>query len=209
MDGVLADSEPLYFVAINTLLGRYGGSINHEQHNSIMAYGPREGAARVIEAAGVGSRLSVDTYLEDFDDVILSLLATMTEPIRGARALIDTLRERGVPLGLASSSKVPWIETTLRAIGLDAAFEVRVSGTQVPNGKPAPDVYLRAAELLGIAPEDCIGIEDTPPGLNAVKAAGMLAVQVMSSSTPFPPQPHADIALQSLEDFDLGLVAAD
>lgn len=206
MDGVLADSEPLYFEAINALLGRYGTSITDEQHRQVMAGGPREAFGSILRLAGVESVVSVDAYLEAFEPVILEHLQRMMEPLPGARELIGRLRERGVPLGLASSSKVSWINATLGAISLAGAFDVVVSGTQVAHPKPAPDVYLRAAELLGAEPAQCIAIEDTPTGLRSVNAAGMFAVQVRSSSTAFEPQPHADLVLESLEDFDTSLL---
>jgi beta-phosphoglucomutase-like phosphatase (HAD superfamily) len=76
----------------------------------------------------------------------------------------------------------------------------------VAHPKPAPDIYVEAARRLGKTPERCIAIEDTPTGLASAKAAGMLTVQVRSSSTAWPPQPDAAIVLKSLREFDLSLV---
>ncbi len=67
-------------------------------------------------------------------------------------------------------------------------------------------VFLRAAELLGVAPARCIAVEDTPPGIASAKAAGMYAVQVRSASTAFPPIEDADLVLDSLEQFPLAMV---
>jgi HAD superfamily hydrolase (TIGR01509 family) len=130
----------------------------------------------------------------------------VSEPLPGVRELIDALRQRGIPSGLASSSWPGWIEALLGGTGLKGAFDAVTSSKEVAHGKPAPDVYLLTAEKLSVAPERCIAIEDTPTGLAAAKAAGMLAVQSRSASTAFPPLAEADVVLDSLLEFDLSLL---
>jgi HAD superfamily hydrolase (TIGR01509 family) len=111
-----------------------------------------------------------------------------------------------LPIGLASSSWPAWIEALLGGIGLQGCFDATVSASMVPHPKPAPDIYLLAAERLGVPPTDCIAIEDTPTGLASAQAAGMLTVQVRAASTAFPPLPPADLVLDTLESFDLLLL---
>jgi beta-phosphoglucomutase-like phosphatase (HAD superfamily) len=89
---------------------------------------------------------------------------------------------------------------------MSETFDALVSATMVEHPKPAPDIYVEAARRLGTAPERCIAIEDTPTGLASAKAAGMLTVQVRSSRSAWPPQPDADVVLETLREFDLGLV---
>jgi beta-phosphoglucomutase-like phosphatase (HAD superfamily) len=76
----------------------------------------------------------------------------------------------------------------------------------VERSKPAPDLYLRAAELLGVAPERCVAVEDTNPGIASAKAAGMYAIQTRSASSALPPIEDADLVLDSLESFPFKLV---
>jgi beta-phosphoglucomutase-like phosphatase (HAD superfamily) len=114
-----------------------------------------------------------------------------------------------VPVALASASLRQWVDATLRGLGLEGAFAATVSASEVRTGKPAPDLFLEAARLIEVPPQRCLAVEDTPPGLRAAKAAGMFAVQVRGSSTAQPPQPEADLVLDSLTDFDLSLVAAE
>ncbi len=89
------------------------------------------------------------------------------------------LRRRGVPVGVASSSPRERLRRTLGRVGLLDFFDVTVSGDEVANGKPAPDMFLLAAERLGVAPEACVAIEDSPPGVASAVAAGMTTIGVM------------------------------
>ncbi len=206
MDGVLADSEPVYFLSINAVLATYGRELSEEQHFQVMALGPEESIAGILKMVGLD--LPVADFMTAYGLDLLERLPKLSQPLPGVVETIEALKQGGTPLGLASSSKPAWIDAVLSGIGLSDAFDAVVSGTMAANPKPAPDVYLLAAERLGIEPEACIAIEDTPTGLVSAKAAGMLTVQVRSSSTAFPPQAAADVVLLSLEDFDIGMVQA-
>jgi HAD superfamily hydrolase (TIGR01509 family) len=135
-----------------------------------------------------------------------TLLREPQEPLPGVRPLLAELRRRGTPYALASSAWPNWIASLLAATSLEGSFDVVVSRTMVENGKPAPDIFLYTAERLGVAPEGCIVLEDTPTGIAAAKAAGMYAVQMRAASTAFPPLPEADLVLESLQDFPLSLL---
>ena len=106
------------------------------------------------------------------------------------------------PLGLASSSNRPIIERFLDASGLRALFAVTVSSEEVARGKPAPDVYLDAARRLGVAPEQCVAVEDSTNGLHAAAAAGM--VVIAAPNRDYPPEPdalgHAALVIGSLDE---------
>jgi beta-phosphoglucomutase len=102
-------------------------------------------------------------------------------PMQGLKALIDRLRESGVPMALATSAPEPNVVHTLTELGLADAFAVIVRGDQVPRGKPAPDVFLEAARRLNVAPQDCLVFEDAPMGVEAAHAAGMSVVALTTS----------------------------
>jgi beta-phosphoglucomutase len=99
------------------------------------------------------------------------------------------------------------VDATLRGLGLPDAFDAVVSASEVASGKPAPDLFLTAAQRLRVTPEECIAVEDTAVGVRAAKAAGMLAVQVRAASTALPPINEADLVLDDLTQFDLTLLA--
>ena len=192
MDGVLADSEPVYLAAANAVLSPYGKSITAEQHEAIMGHGVEDTWETLMAELDLPGPMS--RYISAYDVELCRLLGRLSEPLPGVRPLVAELRRRGIPLAVASSSWPGWIDAL-------------VSAKMVAHPKPAPDLYLLAARTLGRPPEVCIAVEDTPTGIAAAKAAGMLAVQVRASSTAFPPLPDADIVLDSLLDFDLSLLA--
>jgi HAD superfamily hydrolase (TIGR01509 family) len=204
MDGVLADSEPVYYAAINEVLRPIGRVLSPELQRSIMGYGVAETWAALARELSLEG--PTDALVDEYDRTLCRLLAEIREPLPGVRELVAALARRNIPFALASSSWPGWIEALLAGIRLTDAFDKRVSAAMVANGKPAPDIYLLAAERIGVAPERCIAIEDTPTGLRAARAAGMLAVQVRSASTAFPPLEEADIVIDSLRKFDLRLL---
>ena len=204
MDGVLADSEPVYFAATQAVLTPLGHEVTEEHQRAVMGRSIQDTWAYLRRTFGLEGPL--DALVQAYDQELLRQLALVHEPLPGVRQLIMALRDYRVPIAVASSSLPAWIETLLTGLGLNDAFDALVSATMVEHPKPAPDIYLEAARRLGRPPERCIAIEDTPTGLRSAKGAGMLTVQVRASSTAWPPQPDADIVLDSLLDFDLALV---
>ena len=98
------------------------------------------------------------------------------EPAEGVRELIVSLRNKGIKTAVASSSHIRLIETVLEKTGLGEYFDETVSGCDVENGKPAPDIFLRTAEILGAGTEECVVIEDSFNGVKGAKAAGMKCI---------------------------------
>lgn len=204
MDGVLADSEPAHFRAINAALAPYSRELSHEQHSAQMGFGLEESLRATLRDTGLD--LPIAVLAEAYSAAVLDEVARDASPLPGAIELVLRLRELGIAVAVASSSMPSWIEATLAGIGLSGQFDAVVSGATVDHPKPAPDIYLRAAELLGLEASECIAIEDSPTGLRSAKASGAFTIQSRSSSTPFPPQPEADLVLESLLDFDTALL---
>jgi HAD superfamily hydrolase (TIGR01509 family) len=96
--------------------------------------------------------------------------------IPGVRQLIEELTQLGIPMAVASSSSREIVELILSKVGIRHFFRTTVSGEEAPQGKPAPDIYLKAAATLGVEPRNCVAIEDSPPGVEGAKNAGMLCV---------------------------------
>ena len=110
--------------------------------------------------------------------VLFELIDGTLVPFEDAVESARELRRRGIPVGVASSSPRERLHRTLARAGLLDDFQVTVAGDEVANGKPAPDMFLVAAERLGAVPEECIVIEDSPPGVEAALAAGMHTIAV-------------------------------
>ncbi|MEV8549878.1 HAD family hydrolase [Streptomyces glaucescens] len=172
-DGVLVDSEPIsnrHLAAYLTELGHpttyedsirdYMGSAMHRIHELILER--------------TGQRLP-----EDFDDVfharVFAAFEQELKAVAGAAEVLEKLAADGVPYCVASSGSHERIRVGHRAAGLDEWFDDQriFSSQDVGRGKPAPDLFLYAAERMGVAPERCAVVEDSPLGVQAAVAAGM------------------------------------
>ena len=208
MDGVLVDSEPAYFEAVNEVLLPTGKQIGWEQYQQLL------GTSITTTWQGVVRMLKLEAdpeaFKEQYNRVLLKALERPRSLLPGVKAAIAGLRQRGASIAVATSSRQAWVEALLSAVELPLdTFDTVVWRQMAERGKPAPDLYLKAAELVSVSPESCVAIEDTPSGIAAAKAAGMYAVQVRAASTAFPPIEQADLVLDSLEDFPLELVEAE
>ena len=169
MDGVLVDGEPLHFQAVNQLLATEGKSISLDDYKPYM--GTKTGWADMIRDYGLSQPR--EHYSEIYREMILASYRANSEPLPGAVELVGALNRANVRIGVASSSILPWVEACLERLGLLRSFESITTGTDVEQGKPAPDIYLLAAERLGVDPARCLAFEDAPAGILSAKAAGM------------------------------------
>ncbi|MGW7134686.1 HAD family hydrolase [Streptomyces bobili] len=172
-DGVLVDSEPIS----NRLLAAYLTELGHptSYEDSIRDYmGSAMHRIHDLVLERSGERLPAD-----FDDVFHSRVFAAFErelrPVPGATGVLEKLAADGVPYCVASSGSHERIRVGHRATGLDRWFEdTRIFSAQdVGKGKPAPDLFMHAAERMGVAPERCVVVEDSPLGVRAAVAAGM------------------------------------
>jgi len=172
-DGVLVDSEPIS----NRLLAAYLTELGHQTsyEDSIRDYmGSAMHRIHELVLERTGQRLPAD-----FDDVfhtrVFAAFERELKPVAGATDVLEELAADGVPYCVASSGSHERIRVGHRTTGLDRWFdESRVFSSQdVGRGKPAPDLFLYAAERMGVAPERCVVVEDSPLGVQAAVAAGM------------------------------------
>lgn len=124
-----------------------------------------------------GIVLDVERIFHDYDTDLDRRIDTV-EPCEDVVALARELHRRGLPIGVASGGFRRYVERTLRAIKVDAIFPVIVTIEDVARAKPAPDLFLLTAQKLGVAPERCLVIEDSPQGRLAAEAAGMRCMLV-------------------------------
>jgi len=125
------------------------------------------------------------------------------EILPGARELTRALKEAGIPRAIGSSTPRVNLEAIFASTGLNEFFDAVVSAEDVVHGKPAPDVFLKAASLLGVAPARCVVFEDALFGIEAAQRAGMKVVAV---STTNPPEllGHADRVIPNLAGISVG-----
>jgi HAD superfamily hydrolase (TIGR01509 family) len=168
-DGVLVDSEPVAIRTLGQMLREVGLDLTHEQiFQSFVGYSLPH-CLRIIEA--MLGRPPPENFLRDLQARTFAAFETELRAMPGIEDALDRLR---VPFCVASSGDHEKMNTTLGLTGLLPRFAGRIfSVTQVARGKPAPDVYLLAAQTLGVQPSACVVVEDTPPGVQAGVAAGM------------------------------------
>lgn len=200
MDGLLVDTESTWFVVESKVMASLGAPWG-EEHQVALVGGPLERTVDYMLAHAGRSDVS-------HEQVSVALLDGMVEHLRagpvvwraGAEDLLDAAGAAGVPCALVSSSLRRVVDAVLDAVGRER-FAATVAGDEVPTTKPAPDPYLRAAELLGLAPSDCVALEDSATGATSAVAAGCVTVVVPSIAAV--PAGLGDLQVTSLTDLDL------
>lgn len=173
-DGVLCDSEPLSFAAwAETLLG-YGIRFDPSDHAAAVGTTDRAIARRYAASTGT----SAEQLEHEAQKAFLRLVAEGVEVFDDALWLLERARRAGKAVGVASNSDRWRLDAVLGGAGLAGRVPVTVAGDEVPRPKPAPDVYLETARLIGVDPSACLVIEDTPTGISSARAAGMTVVAV-------------------------------
>ena len=130
------------------------------------------------------------------------LIRETAAPLPGAMELMQSLHEAGFAQALASSTPIENIELISEVIGLKRYLTVLVSGETVPHGKPAPDIFLKAAQKLGYQPEYCLVIEDAVAGVQAAHAAGMRCISV-AGDRDLPGLRQAELMVKNLTEVDV------
>ena len=183
LDGVLVDSERIWDEVRRAVVAEHGGTWREEATRAQQGMSTPEWARYLVEE--LGARLSPPEIATLVVKRMAARYAAEPPLIPGAVEVVRQVSNRW-PVAIASSSPVVLIKGFLDVTGLPVG--AAVSSEQVGAGKPAPDVYLRAAELLGVAPEDCAAVEDTTNGLRSALAAKMAVYAVPNAH--FPPDPE-------------------
>ena len=177
MDGLLVDSEPVWYAVEEAAVERLGGTWAPE-HQAALAGGTIDASCRyMIELTGADLAAS---------DLATELLAEMVLRFRddlpvhgGALELVDAVRAEGVATGLVSSSYRVLVDAVLERLGHDR-FDVTVAGDEISRGKPDPEPFRTACHRLGVDPASVVVLEDAPHGVTSAEAAGCIVVAVPS-----------------------------
>ncbi len=176
LDGLMIDSERLALSAWNDLLASANYRLGEEQYRHLVGRSHTESVQYVLEQTGVDIPFSV--LDQDFWRRLIELINQGLDPMPGLMPLLQDLSQVGIPLGVASNSLRAYVVRALEIIGVTGYFSCVIAVDQVPNPKPAPDVYLAAADCLRTSPHDCLAIEDSESGMRAALAAGMECILI-------------------------------
>lgn len=174
MDGTLVDSEPYWLSAETALVESYGG-VWSEADGLQLVGSSLERSAYILQSRGV--TLDTQQIVDVLTDRVLDRIAVEVPWRPGARELLQGLRDLGIPTALVTMSIGRMAAAVVASLDFPA-FDAVVTGDQVAAGKPDPECYLRAAELLGVDPRRSVAIEDSEYGVAAGVAAGMATVAV-------------------------------
>ncbi|NIH07127.1 beta-phosphoglucomutase [Providencia rettgeri] len=205
LDGVIVDTARYHYLAWKKLAGEIGISIDEKFNQSLKGISRTESLDKILIHGDKG-----DIYSSDERNVLamrkneyyLELLGRVSpnDILPGVLELITKANEYNIPCAIASASQnAPEI---LKKLDIINYFKAIVDPTTLKKGKPDPDIFLKAAELIHVSPQYCIGFEDAAAGIQALKKANIYSIGVIAEG----PLPEADQVVHSLSEIDLDLL---
>jgi HAD superfamily hydrolase (TIGR01509 family) len=180
LDGLMIESEQFNFDVIRRLLEKYGKQVDEAWFEPTIGMDNLETAEFMINATGL--HLTPEAFIQEKHNLMIGVLPEVTKHNPGLMEVLGDLVDAQLKLGVASNSFKVYVRTALETLGVYGSFGCVLSADDVEHTKPAPDIYLLAAERLGVQPEKCLALEDSPLGMQAALAAGIACVAI--------PNPH-------------------
>ena len=176
LDGLLVNTEELYQHVGSELLRRRGRTFEPDLLDAMMGRPPAVSLGIMIAWHGLTD--TVETLAAETSQIFSGLLDERLEPMPGAVSLVESLAARGLPRGVATSSGPAFAHDVLGRVGLRDRFAFVLTSADVVNGKPDPEIYLAAADRLGVEPAAMLVFEDSQNGCRAAVASGAVVVAV-------------------------------
>jgi beta-phosphoglucomutase family hydrolase len=196
MDGVIADTALYHLEAWHEVFQKRGVSFTEDDFRR--NFGQRNDTIiRNILGAGLPPS-EIDIIAGEKEEIFRQRVRQKIKPLPGAIELIELLKEHFFSMALASSAPIENIRLIIRSLDINNCFHAIVSGREVKEGKPSPQGFLLAAKKLGVAPENCIVVEDAVAGVTAAKRAGMHCLAV-TNTHPRVSLKEADLIVDTLE----------
>jgi len=200
-DGLIVDTEGPGFISWLEVYQRFGAELNLNDWSHATGYiGGFDPAVHLEKLLGRRLDWSQISSEREARNWALTLQA---RTLPGIEPLLQAARERGFRIGVASNSGNGWVEEGLKRLGLRTLVDAVVTREMVLNPKPAPDVYLKTAQVLGMEPNRTVALEDSEPGCRAAKQAGMKVVAIPNRFSDRQDFKVADLIVRSAEDLDL------
>lgn len=204
MDGVIVDSEPIHSRTKMETFRHYGLSFAEED---LIHYMGRTTKALFQDVLQEQRRrdLNLQEMIDYKHQLYLDILRhdAAVQPVAGVQGLFDALQKAKIPAAVASSAGRQVIEAVLEKFGLQGYFQSVLSGADLPKSKPDPAVYLRSAQQLAGAPEECVVLEDAASGVAAAKAAGMYCIAYHNPASGSQDLSRADCIVERLSEIDI------
>ncbi|MDO4484292.1 MAG: HAD family phosphatase [Clostridia bacterium] len=198
MDGLLFDTESLGLDLLAVVAVKHGFTLSRERQLAML--GATTATNEMQFREWFGDAVDFPRYSSDWCAMMYDYTAQHgVRKMKGAEDALHTLKQRGLKLALCSSSAERMVRHYLSLAGWENMFDAVITGNMVKNGKPAPDIFLKGAEALGVSPDECVGVEDSVNGIRALRAAGMTSVMV-PDLIPYTDElsPYVDFCIPSL-----------
>jgi len=183
MDGTLIDTEKYYRIFWPKAMAEFGYTMTDEQALQMRSLGRPFAPARLREWFGDEVDYpAIRQRRKELMEECIDREGIQAKP--GAKELLEQLREKGITTVIATATDLERTGKYLKMVGLDGYFSEIISATMVKEGKPSPDIYLYACERLGLLPEECIAVEDSPNGVLSAYRAGCKVVMVPDQTRP-------------------------
>ena len=183
MDGTLIDTEKYYRIFWPKALAQFGYHMTDEQVLFMRSLGRPFAPKQLKEWFGEElDYYAVRDRRKQLMEEHLDRVGIELKP--GAVEILEALKKRGILAAVATATDLERTEKYLRLVGLREYFDRLISATQVKEGKPSPDIYVYACEQLGLAPEECIAVEDSPNGVKSAYGAGCRVIMVPDQTEP-------------------------
>ncbi len=206
MDGVIIDSEKLWFKVGESLLSKYGIDYTEEMRRKIMGMGSIETMELIKRTYSIKD--SISSLLEQRNHIVLEVFNNSIVPlIPTAIDFIKMVSRNGYKIAIASSSPQELINLVVNRLELAGYFSAIVSGDKVSRGKPYPDIYLLTARELKVDNKRCLVLEDSPNGVKAAKNAGMKCIGITTNASKEELK-EADLSINSFADLTIAKMMA-
>jgi len=205
MDGVIIDSEPIHYKVNQELYKKMEIEITEDEYNGFIGISNSDHWSYLKEK---------HSLVEDIEDLVARqnkgniehLKASDQEAIPGVVSLLEELKDKGVKIGLASSSSLEYIKAVTEKFAIKDYFLVMVSGENMDRGKPYPDIFLHAADKLNVDVANCVVIEDSKNGIKAARTAGMKCIGFINPNSGNQDMTLADTMVDSMEKITIGML---
>jgi HAD superfamily hydrolase (TIGR01509 family) len=178
LDGLMFNTEELYFEVGSEILRRRGYEFTPELLDQMMGRPSQVALQIMIDTHTL--KATVQELLDETDEIFPGILRERLAPMPGLVELLAALEEHKIPKGIATSSRRPFVERVLGQFGFQRRFAPILTSEDITRGKPDPEIYVKAAHGIGVAPAEMLVLEDSQNGCRAALAAGAITVAVPS-----------------------------
>ncbi len=206
LDGVLVDTAKYHYIAWKKLADEMGFAFTEEDNERLKGVSRRRSCEILLELGGISATdAEIEAMMERKNKLYLEYIGKLdpSEVLEGTRECLDLLRRKGIKTALGSASKnAPLILDNLK---LTDQFDAIIDGNLTTKAKPDPEVFELGARALGVKAAQCVVFEDSVAGIEAAKAAGMMAIGIGKPEV----LEQADVVIEGLHQFEMGLISAE